>query len=623
MNHLSHKVASRELILAQVTDFPNIDKDTFKDSPISPNMIIMGALLLIWAWIYLSDSNSSKNKLATACWGGSKQYQGAKKKGEKQIAKPSRNRVTLYVNKPKSVRAKQLEIWKKRGFTPPLDVKPNSTKTYYIPDCQRGTAIIGAAGSGKTYSCADPMLRSMADQGFPILLYDFKYPEQTSRIAAYAAARGYTIKVFAPGFKESCTINPLQFIHDEEDSVRAGQMAKVVNKNMSDGNSKGGDKFFETAGDALVEGIFLLTKAIPKLLAKWRPQEYARADGVTPNKVANSYDDLITAQQLLSLPDIAKRLVAAKEAGTIGNWTSIPLTQVMQSADSEKTVSGIVATALTTFTLFLKKSFIPSFVGETDMDLDVDGKQLVVFGLDQNNRDIVSPLLATLLHMVIDRNLTRAVKRSDPLCCMLDEIPTMFLPKLVNWLAEYREAGFVGILGLQNVGQLEKRYGKETAQIILGNCSTKFIFNPQENQSAEMFSKLIGDTEITYTTKSRSSSKGGGSRSTNKNKQARPLMPPYEFNQLGQGRCILLNPNYKKGKRSYIPMLQDILVSPHDDKEQEWSVAQWPVLKQRLIDLRKSKLGNSNDLDRILDHAIEERCSIAKGFFPAPEKAAA
>ncbi|MBD0345356.1 MAG: hypothetical protein ICV63_11160, partial [Coleofasciculus sp. Co-bin14] len=57
------------------------------------------------------------------------------------------------------------------------------------------------------------------------------------------------------------TCNPLDLIRDAEDAIAAGQLAQVINKNFSRGGDKG-DKFFEEAGDCLVEGILLATKAV-------------------------------------------------------------------------------------------------------------------------------------------------------------------------------------------------------------------------------------------------------------------------------------------------------------------------------------------------------------------------
>jgi type IV secretory pathway TraG/TraD family ATPase VirD4 len=106
--------------------------------------------------------------------------------------------------------------------------------------------------------------------------------------------------------------------------------------------------------------------------------------------------------------------------------------------------------------------------GQTTLPLDLDGKQLIVFGLDRNNRDIVAPLLAAILHMIVSRNVSRTTPRKDPLVTVLDELPTLYLPALVNWLNENREDGFCGILGYQNLAQLEQFYGKELARAIFG-----------------------------------------------------------------------------------------------------------------------------------------------------------
>ncbi|MGB3642702.1 MAG: type IV secretion system DNA-binding domain-containing protein [Rivularia sp. (in: cyanobacteria)] len=133
--------------------------------------------------------------------------------------------------------------------------------------------------------------------------------------------------------------------------------------------------------------------------------------------------------------------------------------------------------------------------------------------MDRNNRDIVGPLVAAILHMIVTRNVSRTVPRSDPLIVALDELPTLYLPALVNWLNENREDGMVGILGYQNIAQLEKVYGKELTRAILGGTATKFIFNPQDPESAKLFSDYLGEMEIQFNSKSRSTGKGGGSHS--------------------------------------------------------------------------------------------------------------
>jgi type IV secretory pathway TraG/TraD family ATPase VirD4 len=74
--------------------------------------------------------------------------------------------------------------------------------------------------------------------------------------------RGYTVRVFAPGFPESETCNPLDLLKDEEDAIAAGQITSVISRNFDRGSNNNSDKFFEEAGDSLVEGIYSLPRQL-------------------------------------------------------------------------------------------------------------------------------------------------------------------------------------------------------------------------------------------------------------------------------------------------------------------------------------------------------------------------
>ncbi|MDY7015078.1 MAG: hypothetical protein SVX43_16075, partial [Cyanobacteriota bacterium] len=252
----------------------------------SPSGLLLLGLLAAVALLSLLSGDSQTGKLSTSFLGGAAEKARAKKKAKKQLAKPSRNNVALYVGCPREIRERWHNAWYEAGLLKKLPPKKRfaASPTIWLPDMQRGCSVLGAAGSGKTFSVIDPLVRSAVDLGYPVCLYDFKYAAQTSRIVAYAMKRGYQVRVFAPGFPESETCNPLDLIQDEEDAIAAGQLAQVINRNCDRGGLNGNsDKFFEEAGDNLVEGIFLATKAIGRM--------------ATPE-----YCDLMTAQALLSLP---------------------------------------------------------------------------------------------------------------------------------------------------------------------------------------------------------------------------------------------------------------------------------------------------------------------------------
>ena len=564
-------------------------------------LILMGCFLAIAIFNFLSKSNH-KGKVATSYWGGKSEKNKAKRKAKRQIAKPVRNSVALYVGTPTFITSNLEKQWHDAGliktkpsFTQQLHRLSQPDRTLYVPSVQRGIAAIGAAGSGKTFSVIDPLLRSAFDQGFPMCLYDFKYPAQTKRAVAYAMKRGYKVRVFAPGFPESETCNPLDLLKDSEDAIAAGQLTHVISRNFDRSNNSS-DKFFEEAGDSLVEGILLVTKAVKTLTGD------------------DKYCDLMMAQAILSLPNLAARMEAASK-DKLKVWTSRPLSQLISVKDSEKTAVSIIGTAQRMFQRFLKRDFVGAFCGKTTLPLDLDGKQLIVFGLDRNNRDIVGPLLAAILHMIVTRNVSRTVPRSDPLIVALDELPTLYLPALVNWLNENREDGFVGILGYQNIAQLEKVYGKELTRAIFGGTATKFIFNPQDTESAKLFSDYLGEMEIQFNSKSRSMGKGGGSRSTNEHHQKRHLLEPAQFAKMGTGRAVIINPAYRRGTEAYVPLLHKIKVPLSDIEEMNWSESKWDFVRERLIRNNKVTVSDEERSAQFL-----ERKALAEQLFPLPEQ---
>lgn len=591
--------------LAQANGQFNLD---FK----SPELYIVAFLGIVLIWLNFFNQATS-NKLASSYWAGATEIKNNRIKGQQLIAKPTRNQVCLYINPDKISQEKtnqelaQLKI-------PPL---PSHDKpTYYITDAARGTAVIGAAGTGKSYGVIDPMMQSSIDQGFPVVLYDVKYPTQSKRIAAYAAKRGYKVRVFAPGFIESDSCNLLDLIEDESDKIGAGQLGKTLIKNASKMDQGKGDPFFEDAGESFAQGVFLIVKAIPKMLAKQFPPQYANPDG-TPNAKALSYCDLISCQALMALPNLAERLAIAKENATIDAFAGVAISQVLQVKDSEKTVSGILGTTQKLFMKFIEKKFINAFTGQTTIPLNLDEKELLIIGMDRNNRDIVAPLLASVLDMIVSRNVMRPVPRKKPLVCFLDEVVTLYLPRLQYWLAENREDGFVGVLGYQNQGQLQQMYGKEAANIIFGNCANKFIFNPQEIESAKLLADMLGEEEINYRTSSSSSGKGGGSTSSNQNRSKKQLIEAAQIMKLGQSKCVILNPDFANKKESYIPYKTAIKVSKTVLVEKEWSESKWDDFIGFYKDqFTRYSLPTSDNIRE----AISEREKIVAMLFPMPQK---
>jgi type IV secretory pathway TraG/TraD family ATPase VirD4 len=534
-------------------------------------------------WIMSGDRRNG-SRMASAQWAGSVEKKAAKKVAIKQINERRRDGLTTWINTPIITQLEKPQV-KDGQVIKRCDISPQAD-TVFIPDGQRGTTVCGAPGSGKTFSVIDPMIRSVIDQGFPICLYDFKFPGGQAEIhAAYARNKGYDVRIFAPGFEGSESCNLLDFLKSADDSETAGQIAKVLNKNFSLNGGKGGeDPFFQLSGDQLIKAVLQLAKL-------------------------SEYPDFLTCQKILALD--SSELIDRVKAADISPWVKTSWDQFMSMRESEKTAASVAAIASLMFTNFVSPDILPCLCGESTIPLDLEGKQMIIFGMDQNRRDIIGPILATVMHMIIVRNI--AQKRIDPLAVFLDELPTIALPNLVNWLNESRSAGFCGVLGYQNMTQLEQAYGKETSRAILSGCNTKFIFNPGEYESAKYFSDYLGDEEVRYKQKSRSNSKGGGSNSVSEQDKTKKMFSPEEFLKLPAGSCVFINPAYANKEEASIPMKFKVHVGDGEMQRRAYGEANFNLVIKNLKKRNQHSVIDINGIQAriaVLEKLLPKQASV-------------
>ncbi len=537
-----------------------------KEGLFSPQGAVLGAGILLLVFLSMRGTGRKKGKLAKGKLGGIKEKRNAKKIALKQMSERKRQPAAVYVGRPS-----------KTGRQP-----------LYIPDAQRGIAVVGGPGSGKTVSVIDQVALSIFDQGFPAIIWDFKYPEQTSRIIPYAAMQGYDVRVFAPGYPESAVINPLMFLENESDSLMARQLSEVIVTNFARLGDRKEDGFFGPSGKQVMEAIFMLARG-------------------------SKHSDIILCQALASRTNLAHQIIKHKDK--LNPWVLAAFGQLISAADSEKTVAGILATANINFSTFIKNDILPAFVGNTSIPLRLEGKQVLVIGLDRQKRDVISPLVASILHMIVNKNLGRDEQgntRKTPLFLLADEVPTLYLPSLANWLNEAREDGLCTLLGFQNMAQLEKMYGKELSRTILGGCGTRFIFNPQDKISAKDVSESLGEREVRF--RQRSTGHSGGKRNVSRNEQVqtRPLVSVDEILGFPAGKCIAINPHFASGARGYVPLIQKIHLSEEYKEITDWGKEKWPKMR--------SKLAAQSPQKKIGDDDILSRYAAAEKMFPSSKK---
>ncbi len=609
--------------------------------PFDPTLaMLLGSVgLLILLSMFGKGNNHKQGK---SYWGGSAQLRAAEKialaqipafSGKECYEKP--NACSLYIGTPAKIyEAHQQDFYNR--LKPELDrierefggaarakleakYRPRKSKfrdkTLFLPNAQQSIAVFGAAGAGKSHSILTPVIRAALDQGITATVFDFKYPEQTKEIIGYAAQRGYQVQIIAPSYPESGIFNICDFIRDSGDSIGAGQISEVLTENTSKSTGEGGNEFFESGGSSVLQGGMLLSKWLEE-----DSEAIAVASRLWDVKIGDaspSVADIMTVAAILNLPQFGERMRFA--AKRINPWIYQSLAQFL-SAGGEKgktnvTEAGILANAQKTVNQLVKRDFIPSICGKSNIEIDLTGtnvKTLTIVGLNQDYRHIISPLLATILDLLISRNIAHSRQRTVPFFVSLDELPSMKLRKIANWLAEGRSAGFCGAIGLQNLSQLREAYGDDRSETIISNCATKFFLNPQDSKSAQFYSEYLGDRELRYFTNSITTQKGGGSRARNEQVTTIPLMEAAEFSKMGAGRAVMISPGYINAakKETYLPILHDIKIPDRDLIESEKSKDVW----QTMLESFKDKKIDEAEISRMFDL----RCQLVEELFPLP-----
>jgi Type IV secretion-system coupling protein DNA-binding domain len=111
--------------------------------------------------------------------------------------------------------------------------------------------------------------------------------------------------------------------------------------------------------------------------------------------------------------------------------------------------------------------------------------------------EAMKPLMACWLECAASATLGLSPSSSRRLWFFLDELAD--LPRVENLtrlLPEGRKFGAGVVLTFQSIGQMHNRYGRDSAEAILGCCNTKLYLQLVDRDTREWASKTIGDVEV-------------------------------------------------------------------------------------------------------------------------------
>jgi len=555
----------------------------------------MLALMAMAAFMMIASSFSSpKSQRTNAIFADRTVKHNLCRTAVKQLKAKKVDEVCLYCGSFKNWQLSPLYLWISVyifNFSPSL----------FVPTANPGVEVIGAPGMGKTLRVINPVLRSAVDQGFPILLYDYKGGGyggdggQIPEICGYAARHGYSVRVFAPSRKYTCTINPLDFIRDSSDRSMAETLAETLHENIRH-NSGRSDDFFGPAGKRVLYSSFLLAKN-------------------------TKYPDLAMAFALLQLPELGKRLKYAREQKNpvLTVWNYVTFSQYMSFAQENDTSEGILAGAQDISSTFIQPDFLPCILGHTNISLDLGSREILAFQSNESRKRVYNPLIAAIKEVIVNHNFS--YQRTVPLVLSLDEYKTIKIPESVNWANYHRSKGLVMLVGYQNEAQVSGEYGKDGLSTLQTGLKASFLFNPKNDDHASKYSKSLGNKEIFLKNKSRSygGGKGGSSRSVAEQRDLVPLMNPDDILGMRHGTAIYKSPELYKGERGNIPWkIRMIRVSLFDRLSARKSKRIW--LNKSVKRLEQYETKRRPYIGDDLQIELDKRFKHADDILPLPPK---
>jgi type IV secretory pathway TraG/TraD family ATPase VirD4 len=156
---------------------------------------------------------------------------------------------------------------------------------------------------------------------------------------------------------------------------------------------------------------------------------------------------------------------------------------------------------------------------------DADGKGMMTFRIRnwleskqagiifianyQRTQDALRPLLSLFLEVVIRTMLSQQDDLYRRVFFILDEFGQLNkVPSISSLITQGRSKGVSSWIGIQDLAQIETKYSKSIRQSITNSLSNHIIFNVIDSETADIFSREIGEVTRLKTDYTRGQSEG-------------------------------------------------------------------------------------------------------------------
>lgn len=338
----------------------------------------------------------------------------------------------------------------------------------------RGIYIQGGAGSGKSASIFEPIIKQIAEQEYTGILYDFKSPELTNKVReSYSESKINFKNVDFKNPHQSDRINPIAPKYLTK-SVIAIEYSQALVNNLIPESIKKAD-FWSNNAKMIIAGVIW-----------WLKEEHPK------------YCTLPHVISLLLHTDIKLLLLKMSQNYEAGGM----VTSLRQSLENEaqNQVAGILSTIQTALSNLNTKDVF-WLLSADDVDLELNSPEnpsFLCLGNDSTLPQVYAPIISLIISVGV-----RQMNRPDRLksVVLLDEAPTIYIPNIEQIPATARSNKIATIFGVQDFSQLVDNYGQDKAQIIISNLGNQFFGRVTNGKTAEMVKTLFSKEDRLFTNK--------------------------------------------------------------------------------------------------------------------------
>ena len=387
----------------------------------------------------------------------------------------------------------------------------------------RGTWVVGAPGSGKTFSIIEPFIRQHSAKGFAMVVYDYKFPTLATKLYYH-----YKLNEKKGKLPKGCQFNIINFVDIEysrrvnpiqlkyiNNLAAASETAETLLDSLQKGKKEGGggsDQFFQTSAvNFLAACIFFFCNhnKLPYdkdgnvLVAEYdedRQTGQKRLTGraknkeglyVEPDHWLGQYSDMPHILSFLNLDyqTIFDVLQTDPEVAPLLG----PFQTAMKNKAMEQLEGMIGTLRVYTSRLATKESYWIFHKDGDDFDLKVSDPEHPSYLLIANDPEMES-IIGALNALILNRLVTRVNTgqgKNVPVSIIVDELPTLYFHKIDRLIGTARSNKVSVTLGFQELPQLESDYGKVGMQKVITTVGNVVSGSARAKETLEWLSNDI------------------------------------------------------------------------------------------------------------------------------------